>query len=1016
MLNRNYNLKLDLQFRCNNSNMEFNQFDKNTSDFFIKINRSGKGIDLSKALVTLMVIKPNGNVDSQFLDVTENGVYANLKPSLKDIPGDYKCRAIVTTKDETVIPDQVFTYTVNEDKFLAAFNQSMASNEDYSLLTDILSRLSTVETDEEQRQINEADRILKEEARQVAENKRVEAELVREHNDADREKAEAIRESSEHDRQVAENTRNSNESKRIESENARVEAENKRVEAELVRNENYEFMTSDEERRRNEENKRIKDEKLRVEAEKARVNEENKRRTTEQARVLKENERNSKETERESNEVARKTNEEKRVQSEAARSDRYNVFISDAENTVNNFKAYTSTAKQEEETRKANEIARIDIENKRNSNEVQRIENENTRKANEFKRVETETARQVQFNSKICEFNSKAEEVNLAKETMIADTNKAIDEIKKDYESLTTKQQQDMEVIKARGKYDSLSQRFENLDKDLLKTKELATTTVTTESNFITVEETSNGYFEDVKLEGRTLVNEVDFVQNVNTVSINKVGTARIRVSYNRYYEIMYSKGLTNFSKDDVYTCAWRNVKVISGDIPASNTYVQLGYTNDNGVGYDRDIPRIRQGNNCYTFKPTGLNGSNGINIRPFRIDTPTSVTIEGEIIILKGDWIDKIDSVGVFEGIASVGDGVDEIVVSSCTSNLLKPLNEGTLANDSTPQVTISDDYSFTFNSTGWGQGLKVDVVNIKKGETYYIIADEVVNGVVKGENALVSGDVQFVGNKAEIVAKSTGKASIYLKNAIESGVIKFTNVRVVKKGCDEVFVPYQSDKKKVLYYDTETQTWKKPILREWDSIEEHNDGKYYYHKRSKERILESSLGWRLEGSGNSDDLISFMVGYYDDMLIGTNIICDKFNNSDIVDAELIRFINSNMQVIISKSKLETPNVEGFKKWLQANNVSVVYQLAKEKVYECTPIDLVTFEGETNYSINCGAISPKSTLKCVNYIGNVINTLKEKVSNLEDKLYNTNLANFTVALNTLDTKLKLEQLTKAPK
>lgn len=37
MINRKYNLKLDLQFRCNNSNMEFKQFDKNTSDFLFKL-------------------------------------------------------------------------------------------------------------------------------------------------------------------------------------------------------------------------------------------------------------------------------------------------------------------------------------------------------------------------------------------------------------------------------------------------------------------------------------------------------------------------------------------------------------------------------------------------------------------------------------------------------------------------------------------------------------------------------------------------------------------------------------------------------------------------------------------------------------------------------------------------------------------------------------------------------------------------------------------------------------------
>ena len=34
LMNKNYNLKLDLQFRCNNSIMKFNQFDNNTSDFY----------------------------------------------------------------------------------------------------------------------------------------------------------------------------------------------------------------------------------------------------------------------------------------------------------------------------------------------------------------------------------------------------------------------------------------------------------------------------------------------------------------------------------------------------------------------------------------------------------------------------------------------------------------------------------------------------------------------------------------------------------------------------------------------------------------------------------------------------------------------------------------------------------------------------------------------------------------------------------------------------------------------
>ena len=55
------------------------------------------------------------------------------------------------------------------------------------------------------------------------------------------------------------------------------------------------------------------------------------------------------------------------------------------------------------------------------------------------------------------------------------------------------------------------------------------------------------------------------------------------------------------------------------------------------------------------------------------------------------------------------------------------------------------------------------------------------------------------------------------------------------------------QSDKKRLLYYNNETQAWEKPILRQWDSIEKHADGKYYYHQRSGEVVLNGSENWYL-------------------------------------------------------------------------------------------------------------------------------------------------------------------------
>lgn len=151
MLNREYNLKLNLQFRCNyNSDMQFMKFDKNTSDFFIRIERGTEDVDLSNSIITLAVIKPDNTTDAMFLDIVNNELYANLKPSMKDLVGTYQARAMLVSSDETVTTDAI-TYTVNEDKILSQLNSDIVSDERYSILTDMLNKLSEIETNETNR-------------------------------------------------------------------------------------------------------------------------------------------------------------------------------------------------------------------------------------------------------------------------------------------------------------------------------------------------------------------------------------------------------------------------------------------------------------------------------------------------------------------------------------------------------------------------------------------------------------------------------------------------------------------------------------------------------------------------------------------------------------------------------------------------------------------------------------------------------------------------------------------------
>ena len=150
-MNKKYNLKLDLQFRCNNSTMKFNQFDNNTSDFFIKISNGGKSFDIEKAIVVLAVIKPSGKVASQFVEVKNDIIYADLKASMKDEIGIYTARAMLILEDERVVTD-IVSYEVEEDKIFSLLNDTVETTEEFTLLTDMLSRLSTIELNENNRE------------------------------------------------------------------------------------------------------------------------------------------------------------------------------------------------------------------------------------------------------------------------------------------------------------------------------------------------------------------------------------------------------------------------------------------------------------------------------------------------------------------------------------------------------------------------------------------------------------------------------------------------------------------------------------------------------------------------------------------------------------------------------------------------------------------------------------------------------------------------------------------------
>ena len=117
-------------------------------------------------------------------------------------------------------------------------------------------------------------------------------------------------------------------------------------------------------------------------------------------------------------------------------------------------------------------------------------------------------------------------------------------------------------------------------------------------------------------------------------------------------------------------------------------------------------------------------------------------------------------------------------------------------------------------------------------------------------------------------------------------------------------------------------------------------------------------------------------------------NLICDKYEvlgalglASSVTDNGICQHTSgSQLYITVPKTTLSE-----FEEWLQANPTTVVYQLAEEKVYECTDLDLITYADETNLVIKSGVLNPKVTLKVHQNITNIITILQNKVSVLEN-------------------------------
>ena len=377
-------------------------------------------------------------------------------------------------------------------------------------------------------------------------------------------------------------------------------------------------------------------------------------------------------------------------------------------------------------------------------------------------------------------------------------------------------------------------------------------------------------------------------------------------------------------------------------------------------------------------------------------------------IIILEGDHTQNPPE--YFEGLKSVGQEVDEISVLSCNENLVDLNN----THSAHKQISIDIDKG-TILCTDDSKYNDVQIyVYLERGKTYYFSKNgttapvQILRGIQMRYNyEVLLYTLTFNGEVASFTHQhESGWYTLHIPNL--KGLV--SEISLYREDNSELYISHQSNKKRILYYNDETQAWEKPVLREWDTIEKRGD-KYYYIKRSKEVVLTGSEKISTDATNNvNTQVFLFSIDTSDRKEIAHSIkqssivICNNFSTNytayDVWNVDNIECISitEKPRIRISKSKAST--VEEFKTWLQANPTTVVYQLTQEEVYECTNIDLITYANETNYVVNSGAITPKSTLKVMCNINNVVRELQQKVSNLENYIQHVMIDALNNALN----------------
>lgn len=375
---------------------------------------------------------------------------------------------------------------------------------------------------------------------------------------------------------------------------------------------------------------------------------------------------------------------------------------------------------------------------------------------------------------------------------------------------------------------------------------------------------------------------------------------------------------------------------------------------------------------------------------------------LKQSLLVLRGDYA-NVEINSYFEGLKSFGEAEkvgDKYKISILSSNAIKII--GKYVNYANDGLQGDNYQSYVIKC----DGVKNIAINLK---------DEEINrfGVECWKSDNFKNQKDFVGNLNYFPNKFTKQIFSPLEGTKYIKIYLSNNMPIdAKKLSIEVFVDsfpnedYREYKKDILI---------KEPLRENDLLYEDNGQVKVYRPTKQYTFTGNETIIFIKAR---EKTICFNVNFTNDGVDNSlNVMCNNFLvEASCYSYDVEGFFGTKKGIFCSilKSKLTTPDIEGFKAWLKANPTTIVYQLAEptvEIVENCVDIDLDTYQEKTYFNI-LNSLPGTLDFKVPSNIGSVVQNMAKEVNNIWDVINNLLVpslieTNKNIAMATIKNNLK---------